>query len=94
MFKGVKNWHCRLSSDEQWYNFTTNNPKVTVEFTASHFLGWNRLVSAGNHTVYVKDLATQEVFKVVFCQHYEQVNGERRGRRETLSVTNLGENAL
>lgn len=86
---GQKAWQCKLEGKHFWENFTTNNAKVNVEFTASHFLGWNKMVSAGRHVVYVKDLATQEVFKVTLCQNYEVINGEARGWRDLVSLEEI-----
>jgi len=83
---GQKAWQCKLEGKIFWENFTTNNAKVNVEFTASHFLGWNRDVPEGEHTVYVKDLAEQQVFKVVLRQNYEVIDGETRGWRDLVSL--------
>ena len=83
---GQKAWQCKLEGKHFWENFTTNNAKVNVEFTASHFLGWNRDVPEGEHTVYVKDLAEQQVFKVVLRQSYEVIDGETRGWRDLVSL--------
>lgn len=83
---GQKAWQCKLEGKHFWENFTTNNAKVNVEFTASHFLGWNRDVREGEHTVYVKDLAEQQIFKVVLRQNYEVIDGETRGWRDLVSL--------
>lgn len=85
LFNGQKNWLCQLEG-KHWERFITNNPKVDVEFTASHFLGWNKVVPAGEHTVYVQDPAEQQIFKVVLRQHYEVIDGETRGWREKVSL--------
>ena len=86
LVQGQKTWQCKLEGKPFWENFTTNNAKVNVEFTASHFLGWNRDVPEGEHTVYVKDLAEQQVFKVVLRQNYEVIDGETRGWRDLVSL--------
>ena len=86
LVNGQKSWKCKLEGKHFWENFTTNNAKVNVEFTASHFLGWNRDVPEGEHTVYVKDLAEQQVFKVVLRQNYEVIDGETRGWRDLVSL--------
>ena len=83
---GQKVWQCKLEGKPFWENFTTNNAKVNVEFTASHFLGWNRDVPEGEHIVYVQDLAEQQVFKVVLRQSYEVIDGETRGWRDLVSL--------
>jgi hypothetical protein len=85
---GQKNWRCRLEKG-CWENFVTNNSKVDVEFTASHFLGWNKVVPAGEHTVYVQDPAEQRIFKVVFRQQYEEVGGNLRGMRDLVSLEEI-----
>ena len=86
LFEGEKKWHCRLEGSLHWQLFTTNNAKVTVEFTASHFLAWNTRVTSGEHTVYVKDLAEQTVHKVILKQNYERVDGQERGWRDLVSI--------
>jgi len=86
---GQKAWQCKLEGKHFWENFTTNNAKVDVLFTASHFLGWNRDVPEGEHTVYVKDLAEQQVFKVVLRQNSEVINGETRGWRDLVSLEEI-----
>ena len=82
---GQKNWRCRLEKG-RWENFTTNNSKVDVNFTASHFLGWNKVVPTGEHIVYVQDPAEQQIFKVVLRQSYEVIDGETRGWRDLVSL--------
>ena len=86
---GQKVWQCKLEGKPFWENFITNNAKVSVEFTASHFLGWNRDVPEGEHTVYVKDLAEQQVFKVVLRQSCEVIDGKTRGWRDLISLEEI-----
>ena len=89
LVNGQKSWKCKLEGKPFWENFTTNNAKVDVLFTASHFLGWNKVVPAGEYIVYVKDLAEQQVFKVVLRQNYEVIDGETRGWRDPVSIEEL-----
>lgn len=88
MFQGEKSWHCRLPN-KTWELFKTNNPKVTPEYVASHFLGWNNIPTEGTHTVYVKDLAEQITYEVILRQYHEVAQGTTRGRREKVSIREI-----
>ena len=94
LFEGQKHWHCRVQPTESFELFTTNNAKVTVEFTASHFLG-NRLdrekrgFEGGIFTVFVKDLAEQIVYKVTLQRFVEETPFGKRIRAEVKEVKNV-----
>ena len=94
LFEGQKHWHCRVHPTESFELFTTNNSKVTVDFTASHFLG-NRLdrekrsFEGGIFTVFVKDLAEQIVYKVTIQRFVEVALGSQRVRSEIMGVENV-----
>ena len=94
LFEGQKHWHCRVHPTESFELFTTNNAKVTVEFTASHFLG-NRLdrekrgFEGGIFTVFVKDLAEQIVYKVTIQRFVEETPFGKRIRAEVKEVKNV-----
>ena len=94
LFEGQKNWHCRVHPTEAFELFTTNNPKVDVKFTASHFLGSRldrdkRNYEGGTFTVFEKDLADQEVYKVVIQRFVETALGSQRVRTEVREVKNV-----
>ena len=94
LFEGQKNWHCRVHPTEAFELFTTNNPKVDVKFTASHFLGSRldrdkRNYEGGTFTVFVKDLADQEVYEVVIQRFVETALGSQRVRTEVREVKNV-----
>ena len=94
LFEGQKNWHCRVHPTEAFELFTTNNPKVDVKFTASHFLGSRldrdkRSFEGGIFTVFVKDLAEQQVYKVTIQRFVETALGSQRVRSEVMGVENV-----
>lgn len=94
LFEGQKNWHCRVHPTEAFELFTTNNAKVDVKFTASHFLGSRldrdkRNYEGGTFTVFVKDLADQEVYEVVIQRFVEETPFGLRVRPEVRSVKNV-----
>lgn len=94
LFEGQKHWQCRVHPTESFELFITNNPKVTVEFTASHFLGSRldrdkRGFEGGIFTVFVKDLAEQIVYKVTIQRFVESVLGSQRVRTEVKEVENV-----
>lgn len=94
LFEGQKNWHCRVHPTEAFELFTTNNAKVDVKFTASHFLGSRldrdkRNYEGGIFTVFVKDLADQQVYEVVIQRFVENALGSQRVRTEVREVKNV-----
>ena len=93
LFEGQKHWHCRVHPTESFELFLTNNSKVTVEFTASHLLGSRldrdkRGFEGGVFTVFVKDLADQEVYKVIIQRFIEETPFGKRVRTEVKEVKN------
>lgn len=91
LFEGQKLWHCRVHPTEAFELFVTNNVKVDVKFAASHFLGSRldrdkRNYEDGAFTVFVKDLADQEVYEVVIQRFVEETPFGKRVRPEVRSI--------